>query len=103
MTTAFDIHVTARLSPFHSVPVGAQSWFISHGLGTPAAGTFTEVIFEGEQPDEITAAVAVRQVADQLYSNRWAFVYRPDQYAVAIARHGMTRRERVVVTDIEVW
>jgi hypothetical protein len=84
------------------------SWFITHGLGTPAAGTYTEVAFAPEvlqQPEATEAALEqiTRQVARALYGNAWAFTYRPDQWHEAIERHGMRRRERVVVTELSTW
>lgn len=86
----------------------ASSWFVTHGLGRPAGGTYTEVQIEPDAgpnaaplPEHVVDAV-VRQVAVELYSDRWAFLYRPDQYADAIRRHGMARREVVVVEGIEV-
>lgn len=87
------------------------SWFISHQLGGPAKNTYTEVtfpeigtfpeipgVFAGEVRrvlNEVTRAVAV-----DLYGSKWAFHYAPERYASAIAKYGLTRRERVAVTDI---
>jgi hypothetical protein len=87
------------------------SWFLTHGLGKPAALTYTEVAFSAEaliDPDgkpwpEHVLDRAVLEVAGQLYGRAYAFHYRPDQYADAIERHGLRRRERVIVTSIEVY
>lgn len=81
------------------------SWYVTHPLGGPAAGTFTEVAFDPwlpAQPDAVLDEV-VHRVAVDLYGRAWAFTYRPDQYEQAIGRHGMRRRERVIVTRINVW
>lgn len=45
---------------------------------------------------------AVRAVALELYGQAWAFHYPPDQYADAIERHGVKRRERVAITALAV-
>jgi hypothetical protein len=117
--TAPVINYEARLQPIgwhlHDRPAPG-SWFITHGLGEPAAGTYTEVAFApgvlervvlvGEQAYAVGKRLleeVVRQVAVALYGTAWAFTYRPDQYEDAIARHGLRRRERVIVTSIEVW
>lgn len=113
MTTAPTINVTAYLVPDITQHVAnlPGSWYITHGLGKPAAGTFTEVAFgdnalidaDGQPWPEWVLDAAVRHVAGQLYGDRWAFQYRPDQYEPSIERHGMRRRERVVITNVEVW
>jgi hypothetical protein len=84
-------------------PPGA--WFVTHPLGKPAAGTYTEVAFtqtvlDQQHPPEVLEQV-VRDVAAELYGNAWAFHYRPADYEQAIERYAMRRRERVVVTAIE--
>jgi hypothetical protein len=111
------INVAARLiDPAQAWgPVDPSSWFITHPLGTPAAGTFTEVALADDvraelvelhagRPEVVEMIVdeAVRHLAGQLYSDRWAQVYRPSQYADAIARHGMRRREWAVIAALEV-
>lgn len=106
------MNFAARLDPSNTGPDWSGSWFITHGLGKPAAGTYTEVAFTIEEPsdsqeqivqDERVLEEVVRQVATQLYGTAWAFTYRPDQYEDAIARWGLRRRERVIVTSIEVY
>lgn len=108
MSNTLDIHVYAKLQT--GVHEHAEnlpgSWFITHGLGTPAAGTYTEVAFPSQLPyraDPVVAEEAVRQIADQLYGNRWAFIYPPEGRQDAIDRWKLKRRERVVVTEIRVW
>jgi hypothetical protein len=87
------------------------AWAITHALGSPAGGTHTEVVFVD---DTLVAAVTsrgldrladdlVRQVADALYGRTWAFHYRPDRVEDSVLRYGSLLRERVEITDIEVW
>lgn len=108
---AFMLEADAKLAPHADVdvPDGARSWFITHGLGKPAGGTFTEVVIDGTPEDDDGAPLPVevveqlvREIAVQLYGTAWAFTYRPDQYADAIGRHGMRRRELVLVDALEV-
>lgn len=111
--TAPALNYAARLDPSNLGPTWAGSWFISHGLGKPAQNTYTEVAFTDEALGELVHATpsevervqeeVVRRVAVELYGTAWAFTYRPDQYEDAIARHGLRRRERVIVTSIEVY
>jgi hypothetical protein len=79
------------------------AWFITHGLASPAAGTFTEVRVPRDTPatdDEIEAAI--RDFADDLYGTQWAGIYRPHQYDRCIGRFAMKRRERAILTRISV-
>lgn len=91
-----------------ALPAGPDSygsWSITFGLGKSAQGTYTEVAFTRDvdrHPERVLEEV-VRRVAVDLYGTAWAFTYRPEQYAEAIARWGLRRRERVLVTSIEVW
>lgn len=114
--SAPTVDVAARLvlDPEPEVPLDPTSWFITHGIGGPAAGTFTEVaiaedvlelLLELHDRDVVVELLerAVRHVAGQLYGTAYAFTYRPGQYADAIARHGMRRREVVVVSALEVY
>lgn len=107
------LHVIAFLDtevPTH-FPNLPGSWFITHGLGKPAANTYTEVAFgenalidpQGEAWPEHILDRAVLEVAGQLYGRAYAFHYRPDQFADSIERYGLRRRERVVITSIEAW
>lgn len=87
-------------------PIGpwAGSWSITFGLGGPAQRSYTEVAFRG-QLQELPASVqdeVVRRVAADLYGTAWASLYPPEQHAAKVARYGMNRRERVVVTRVEV-
>lgn len=111
------MHVASRLlaDPEPAVPLDSTSWFITHPLGGPAAGTFTEVAIGedvldglhelcGDEPGVAELLErAVLAVARELYGTAHAFTYRPGQYADAIGRHGMRRREVVVLTELEVW
>ncbi|MDP5182138.1 hypothetical protein QOZ88_05775 [Blastococcus sp. BMG 814] len=85
---------------------GPNDWTVTFGFGKPAAGMYTAVHFAEvphlSLPERVLEEV-VRRVAVDLYGTAWAFTYRPEQYADAIARWGLRRRERVVVTSIEVW
>lgn len=112
------INVDAKLAEL--VPAGTRTlgpcWYITHGLGGPAAGTFTEVAFTAaaadgvifrddarDLTDDVLFERVVREVAVSLYGTAWAFLYRPREYDDAIGRHGMKRRERVVVEAVEVF
>lgn len=111
--TAPTINVRARLTPRADVPwpggmSAAHSWYITHGLGTPAAGTFTEVVMpdftpDGEPLSDAAKEAAVRQIAASLYGTAYAFIYRPDQAQRAVHAHGLVGREHVVVSAVEVW
>jgi hypothetical protein len=116
------ISYAARLLPLDEaldlslLPPAPSSWTITHGLGKPAGGTYTEVRFADDalldtvnnpapglpRPEHVLDEV-VRRVARDLYGTAWAFHYRPDQYADAIRRHGLRRREVVVVESVEVY
>lgn len=89
-----------------------NAWTITHALGSPAGGTHSEVAFvddslasavpTGEYVEGIADAI-VRAVADELYARRWAFHYRPEQYAESVLRYGSLLRERIEVSGVEVW
>jgi hypothetical protein len=90
------------------------SWSVTHPLGKPAGGTYTEVAFDPGCVARLTRDLTpadmlrvldevVRLVAGDLYGIRWAFHYPPEQYADAIERHRMRRRELVIVTAIDVY
>lgn len=106
MGIAFD----ARIDPLAPQNIEPTSWFITHGLGTPAAKMFTEVVVpdftdSGERLTRTQQAEIVLRVADQLYGTRWAFHYPPEKYETSIQteRWSLTRRERVIVTSVEVY
>jgi hypothetical protein len=82
------------------------SWFVTHPLGKPAGNTYTEVAFA---PEVLAAGhspavldTVVRRVASDLYGRAWAFTYPPEDYVDAVGRWHSRRRERVVVTYIDV-
>jgi len=88
-------------------PVDLNAWTITHPLGTVAGGTHSEVAFVddtfAEQPEHVLDDL-VRQVAVEVYGpGRWAFHYRPGQYADAVLAYGSILRERVEVSSIEVY
>lgn len=88
-------------------PIGPWSgaWSITFGFGKPAQNTYTEVAFRGELqtlPARVLDEV-VHRVAADLYGTAWAFTYPPEQYEEAVARFRIRRRERVIVTRVEVW
>jgi hypothetical protein len=117
VTAPPQLNVAARLvlaGDEAETPVRSTSWFITHGLGKPAEGTFTEVAFaddvlellaelHDEHAVEVVLDATVRMVAVQLYGQAWAFLYRPEQRDEALTRHGMRRREVVLVSALEVW
>lgn len=91
---------------------------ITHGLGTPAGGTHTEVWFvdgtagardldgDGSFRDPEREALreeVVRAAAIETYGRRWAFTYRPEQVEDAVLRYGSLLRERVEVSSVEVY
>jgi hypothetical protein len=105
------IHVTAFLVPDvdrHAADLPG-SWFITHGIGGPAAGTYTEVSFgdnalidpDGQPWPEEVLTEAVREVAGLLYGTAYAFTYRPGRHT--FLDNGARRRERVAITAVEVW
>ncbi len=107
MTTVPELGYDARLDPLGAGDTWPSSWSISHLLGGPATGTYTEValapaVRDAGHPDQVLEEV-VRRVAVDLYGTAWAYVYPPEQFADAIARWGLRRRERVVVTAVVVW
>lgn len=104
----------AKLDLDTAEDVSPSSWSITHGLGKPAEGTFTEVAFgpdvnaellmlPGTLEPHIVADQLVREVAAALYGTAYAFVYPPEQYDEAVARWALRRRELVVVTSLEVF
>jgi hypothetical protein len=103
------VEYAARLQPAgevaSSLPPHPSSWFVTHAFGTPAGGTYTEVLINDDSSAAAVESVLdaiVRHLAEELYPRLWAFHYRPDQYADSIERHGLIRRERVLVEGIEV-
>jgi len=111
MTDTSLINYEAKLVPFADGAEHAAlqdgSWFITFGLGRPAASTYTEVVLapsvrEADLPEAVLEVV-VRGVAAELYGSAYAFMYRPEQYESAIGRFSMRRRERVAVIAVEVY
>jgi hypothetical protein len=111
MTAPVTIHHEARLVPFADgaeyAAVQPGSWFITFGFGKPAQNTYTEVVLapavrDAGHPEHVLDE-AVRAVARDLYGTAYAFTYRPEQYADAIEKYGVKRRERVAITELEVW
>lgn len=91
-------------------PVDLNAWTITHPLGSVAGGTHTEVVFVDETPTaplpvaEHVLDAIVRQIAGEVYGpGRWAFHYRPDQYAGSVLAHGSFLRERVEVSEVNLW
>lgn len=110
------VRFIAKLTPIDQFVTGVapepNSWFITHPLGKPAGGTYTEVTFtdaalNGLDRDHArTPAVleqVVREVAAELYGTAWAFIYGPEQHPDAIARFESPRREHVLVELVEVF
>jgi hypothetical protein len=101
-TISYSAELDPEPTPGRVLP---GSWFITHPLGRPAGNTYTEVAFAPDvavQPRAVLDEV-VRHVARDLYGTAWAFTYPPEDFADAIERYGSRRRERVVVTDLEVY
>jgi hypothetical protein len=111
MTEAPTINVTARLDLPAPWPGGGPAhtlWGITHGLGTPAAGTFTAVRVPdftptGEPLTDATKEAAVLEVARSLYGTAYAFIYRPERMDDGVYRHNLRGREHVTITAVEVW
>lgn len=101
--TAPTLHVDARLDCEPVPGPDPSSWFVTHGLGGPAAGTYTEVVIDDTRHPDAVVEEAVRLVAAGLYGDTYASVYHPMWYVTAIKRHDLWRREVVVVEAIEVW
>lgn len=107
-----EFDYAAKLSDLDpTATTSGPPWYVTFGFGKPAAGTYSEVAFTAEaligddaepHPEHVLDAV-VRRVAVDLYGTAWAFHYRPDEYADAIGRWNLRRRERVVVSSVEVW
>lgn len=106
----------ARLVPNAEHDPGAYA--ITHGLGSLAGGTHTEVAFvdgslgavdltgDGSFTDperDRLADEVVRTVAAALYDRRYAFTYRPDRVERSVLRHGSVLRERVEVSDVVIY
>jgi hypothetical protein len=102
-----EVGYAARLVPLprEGAAPDPSSWFITHPLGGPAGGTYTEVVIEaGPEPaPEHVVDEVVRRIARDLYGDRWAAHYAPTEYAHVVKRYGMRRRERVLVQGIEVY
>jgi hypothetical protein len=94
------------------------TWAITHALGSVAGGTYTVVSFvdgscgtrdldgDGSFRDperERLADEVVRQVANLVYPGGWAFHYRPERVEDAVTRHRLAVRERIEVSEVEVW
>jgi len=99
------------LTPVEGV-TDPRAWAITHALGSPAGGTHTEVVLVddslardegGVTVNEHIADGIVRTIAGDLYGRAWAFHYRPGQVPDAVLRHGSRLRERVEVTEVELW
>lgn len=107
----------ARLIPNPDGNMGG-TWAITHGLGSIAGGTHTEVSFvdgsagardldsDGSFRDPEREALreeVVRAAAIETYGRRWAFIYRPEKVVDSVLRYGSLLRERVEVSSVEVW
>lgn len=84
-------------------PRDPGSWSITHGLGGPAGGTYTEVRIDDTRLSDQLAHEVVRRVAVDLYGTAWAFTYPPERFEHALADHGLRRREVVLVEGVEVY
>lgn len=101
--TVIVYNYVAKIDPLADSSIAP--WFITFGLGGPAAGSYTEVIFDAsaEQIETHVLGGIIREVANELYASRWAFHYPPDDYESVIEQRGLWRRERVVVSNIVMW
>jgi hypothetical protein len=91
-------------APGQSADPGAYA--VTHGLGSFAGGSHTEVAFTDSSAGGLSVAVAdevVRAVANALYARSWAFTYSPDQVPNSVLRYGSILRERVEVSDVQVY
>jgi hypothetical protein len=116
LTYGAELDVALPRGAFRIVP--DASWYVTHPLGKPAGGTYSELAFTQAALDSVTYSdhVAprgrlearavfdelVRRIVVDLYGSAWAFTYPPEQFADAIERHGMRRRELVIVTYVDV-
>lgn len=93
---------------------GPLVWAITHGLGTVAGGTHTEVSIDPGAVDPLQTHLdrdriarllddLVRSVAREAYGTRWSFHYRPDEVDASVLAFGSKVRERIEVTAIELW
>lgn len=121
MSAPAQLNVAARLvlaGDEAETPLRPTSWFITHPIGKPAEGTFTEVAFADDVLEQLAELhdehvverlldETVRVVAVQLYGTAWAFHYRPEQYRDSVHGDGRwpapRRREAVLVSALEVW
>jgi hypothetical protein len=111
MTESLTVNVHARLdipAPWPGGGPASTLWAITHGLGTPAAGTFTAVRVPDFTPDgdplpDAAKEAAVRQVAESLYGRAYAFIYSPARIEEGVYRHNLRGREHVTITAVEVW
>lgn len=92
-----DLVVTVRVNLDASTPRFPTSWSITHGIGTPAQNTYTEVVLPDVLPDDVRPGELVRHAAFETYGRAWAFDYRPEQFDECVGRWGARRRERIVV------
>lgn len=111
------INYGARLCPPNALPQGIRTnrcWYITFGLGSTAAKTFTRVEVQDNPWRAIHAEAAtahpeaiiddlVRRLATDLYGDSWANVYRPEQADDSVFRHYSQIREHVFITFVEVW
>jgi hypothetical protein len=109
-TAAIRLVLPLRRVDAPNEAVDANAWAITHPLGGIAGGTYTEVAFVDETPDaplpvaEHVLDSIVRQLAVEVYGpGRWAFHYRPDQVPASVLAHGILLRERVEVSEVELW
>lgn len=92
-----NLVVTVRVNLDASVPRDPRSWSITHGIGTPAAGTYTEVVLPEALPDDVDPGELVQHAAFETYGRAWAFDYPPERFDECVGRWGAVRRERIVV------
>lgn len=88
-----------------------ETWYVTFGLGTRHAGTYTEIVVDtveaaegyrngrdrvpGETVSVAERATRVREAAVESYGTAWAFTYMPEQYAASIKSYDMRLRERI--------
>lgn len=94
------IRVVCRIVPLDpEVPDLPGSWYVTHGLGSPAAGLYTEIVLPSSVDVGLMEEVA-RQAAFEAYGNQWAFLYPPGEREATIERYELRRRERLEVSKI---
>jgi hypothetical protein len=90
-----ETYVRCKIAPGGQPPEG--SWFVTHGIGSPAADMYSTV----EIPTDLgvpewNLEIVVAKAATEVYRDRFAFVYPPDRRPSED-----THREHIVVISYQ--